>query len=240
MLVFIRDKVRSRRGISLLLVIMLILVLIMVVVISIPTVQYYKRRSEAIGCATALDTARRQLAAQVMGTDNIKSAKDAKKFVGYVMDGWDDLCPGGGNIYIVDRKNDDFPYDLVCGMHGADAKQRTRLNAQWVKEQIEDAVQKAKEKGNERLTSVAFTLNGEEIEALLTDDVTGWRRGSSSTSGLNGTMVRYGLAGYGTFGKDYHRSEGSLCYVSFVDDLYCANWSSIDGWTGDSYGVYGG
>lgn len=239
MLDCLQKKLRSRRGISVLTVIMLVLVLIMAVVISIPTVQYYKRRADAIGCATGLDTARRQLAAHVMATDSINSVEDAKKFVGYVMDGWDDLCPGGGNIYIVERKNDDFPMDLVCGMHGSDAKQRTRLNASWVKDQIEEALRKAKEKGDQRLTSITLTLNGEEVEALLTDDVTGWRRGSSSTTGLNGTMIRYGVAGYGIFGKEYHRSYGSLCYLSFVDDLYCANWSSIDGWTGSSYGISG-
>lgn len=236
-----QKKLHCRRGISLLVVIMLVLVAAMLVVVSIPVVRYYRKRSEAIGCATALDTAKRELLAEYMATDNIKTLKDAKKHVQYVMDGWDDLCPGGGNIYVAERENQEPPFELVCGLHGSDKQELTRLNASWVKEQIEAAVVTAKKRGNTSLTSVTLQLNGEEIIALLTENITGWKWGSSATKGLEGTMVRYGLAGYGDFARsDYKVSEGSLCYLSFVDENYCANWSSIDGWTGNSYGVYGG
>ena len=60
-------------------VVLLILVLIMVVVISIPTVQYFMRRSEELGCGTALDTARRQLATAYMSAGGFRSVDEAKE-----------------------------------------------------------------------------------------------------------------------------------------------------------------
>lgn len=231
-------KLRDRSGASrLIIVILLVLVFVMTIVISIPTVQYFIRRSEELGCGTALDTARRQLATAYMSSGGFKSVDEAKEVVTYVMDGWEDLCPGGGNIYIVDQPGDEMPYGLVCGMHDKDAKRRTRLNASWVLDQLREALRQSKLAGNPAPESIPLTLNGENLEVLLTDKKTDWKRGTSSTHGVEGTVVRYGISGIGDFEPTYYAvPAGDICYLSFADEHYCANWSSRGSWSGDSYG----
>ena len=135
------QKLNSERGISWLIAIMLVLVIILAVTSMIPSYRKYQEQGMRVACGTALDTARRQLAANFMlnGFEN-ESAEKAKEFVTYVMNGWDDLCPAGGDVYIVPKADSPMDWEIICGLHCSDSKLRTRLNAYNVREQLKEVL----------------------------------------------------------------------------------------------------
>ena len=133
----------NSRGMSWLIAVMLVLIIVLSITAMIPSYRRYQERGKALACATALDTARRQLATDYMsaGFENGK-AQQAKEFVGQVMNGWDDLCPDYGTVYIVPRDGDTLAWDVVCGLHNSDKKLCTRLNSDYVLEQLREAYSK--------------------------------------------------------------------------------------------------
>ena len=164
------------------------------------------------------------------------TAKDAKDLVTYAMNGWDDLCPGGGTVYVVENKNDwEIPYDVVCGLHDEDTKEATRLNASYVLYQIEEAVRQARAKGEAYPASVTVELHHRELTALLVDDFTGLRRGTATTKGVEGIVAYYSIVGHSDFGADSGLAEGEVWYFSYADEEHYAAWSSKQSWTGDCY-----
>lgn len=231
-------KLNSRRGISRLVVIMLALILILCIAIAIPIYQKYRRQAKIIACATGLDTARRQLASNFMfnGFENDK-AEEAKEFVTFVMNGWDDLCPEGGDVYIVPKANSELDWEIICGLHCSDKRLCTRLNAFNVREQLRNALLKEQALGNMYPETLPFTLHHKEYTAELVDESTGLRRGTRTTMGRekDGIVAYYSIVGHSDYGKDSGMKEGQIWYFSFADEEHCANWTYHDEWTGDSY-----
>lgn len=224
------------RGIARLTLILLILVGVMLMAAAYPIYRSFMDESARVGCVAALDTAHRQLAVDFLMVNGTPTAKDAKDLVTYAMNGWDDLCPGGGTVYVVEHKNgSELPYDVVCGLHDPDAKEATRLNAGYVLWQIEEAVRQAQAAGDPYPASVTVELHHKTITAQLVDDFTGLRRGTSTTKGLEGIVAYYSIVGHSDFGADSGLKEGEVWYFSYADENYCAAWSSKQSWTGDSY-----
>lgn len=229
-------KIRGRRGISRAVVILLVLVAVMLVVVSIPTYIYFRDRSRELGCGAALRSARGQVIQAYLFAGNKTSAKEVKEVASFAMNGWEDLCPAGGNVYVVETHGgeNEMPYDLVCGIHG-EAHQRCRLNAGYVLDTVRDQVTMALATGKEIPESVTMTLNGEEFTAFLTETPTGLKWGTSATVGVEGTVAYYGISGRGEVGADTDLPEGKVCYFSFADENHCANWSDRTAWIGSAY-----
>ncbi len=232
-------KMHSERGIARIIVIMLILVIILSITSLIPSYKKYQEQGKTLACATALDTARRQLASNFMlnGFEN-GSAEEAKKYIAYVMNGWDDLCPDHGNVYIVPKGEGLLDWDVVCGLHCADKKLCTRLNASHVLDELREALLRTQNEGNLYPESLPFTLHGKEYTAYLVDEPTGLKRGTRTTPGYEkmGIVAYYSLIGHSDFGSDCGlEGDGKLWYFSFADELHCANWDYHNSWTGDSY-----
>ena len=232
----LRSKLHSKSGISWLVAILLLAVIVLSITAMIPSYRRYQEKGKAVACATALDTARRQLASDFMigGFENGK-AEEAKGFVSKVMNGWDDLCPDYGTVYIV-KRTDDSPmdWDIVCGLHCSDKKLCTRLNADYVLGQLREALKTAQDEGIDYPESLTYTLHGKTRKAYLVDQSTGLKRGTSTTEGYDGIVAFYSIVGHSDFGAG-KGTDGKLWYFSYADEKYCANWSSNDGWTGDSY-----
>ena len=163
------------------------------------------------------------------------SAEEARDYVGFVMAGWDDLCPGGGTTYIVPKENSELAWDVVCGLHGSDRKQCTRLNADYVLEQLREELRSAQVLGTKYPEKMTVSLHHKPLEALITEEDTGLRRGTRATVGAKGTLVSYAIAGYSDFGTGRGVPVGEISWFSYADEEHCANWSAWDGWTGDSY-----
>ncbi|MGN0403845.1 MAG: hypothetical protein ACI4F1_01360 [Bariatricus sp.] len=229
-----RQKLHSKSGIAWIFVILLVLIGIMVILIAIPVYQYYRNRADEIGCASALNTANHQLSIEYL-QDGVFTAQKAKAVVTRAMDGWDDLCPGEGTPYIIENEQDAVPWRVVCGKHDEDTKERTRLNASNALEQIEKKVRSAQIQGEQYPERIVVAMNGEEYKAVLTDEDSGLKRGTDATSGVKGTVIYYSIAGHSEFGENSGVADGRVWYFSYADEEHCANWSSPDGWSGDSY-----
>ena len=232
----IRTKLHNQRGMSWLIAILLLAIIVLSITSMIPFYRKYQEKGNTLACATALDTARRQLASDFMVGGFVNgSAEKAKSFVAQVMNGWDDLCPEYGTVYII-RRTDGSPldWDIVCGLHGTDRKLCTRLNAEYALDQLKDALRVAQANGVQYPLSLEFTLHGKTHTAYLVDETTNLHRGTGTTKGYDGLVAFYSVVGHSDFGSGKGKN-GSLWYFSYADVEHCANWRSDNGWTGDSY-----
>ncbi len=225
-------------GISRMALIMVILVIVMAVVIAVPKIRAFNAGGEEVACAVGLDSARRRLAEDVIVNQGKEDARQAQEVVTVAMNGWDDLCPGGGKVYLVRTQDRNLPYDLVCGKHDSDTKRRTRLNAGYVLTQIDDKLAMRRLVEDEFPQTLTFNLNGEEWEAVLTDEPVTFKRGTATTKGYEKkkNVAYYGIMGHSEFGSDTGAEEGELCYFVFADPEHYAEWDPDEGWTGDCYG----
>ena len=231
----IRIKLHRNRGIARLVVILTVLALILLAAALYPAIQHFRFRADALGCLAGLDTARRQLADLYLFEGENSSAEEARDYVGFVMAGWDDLCPGGGTTYIVPKEDSELAWDVVCGLHGSDRKQCTRLNADYVLEQLQEELRSAQVLGTKYPESMTVSLHHKPLEARITEEDIGLRRGTRATVGAKGTLVSYAIAGYSDFGTGRGVPTGEISWFSYADEEHCANWSAWGGWTGDSY-----
>lgn len=231
-----RDR-KGRQGLSRITALLLVLVIVMSILIIIPTVRSCNANGESAACAAGLDTATRRLAQDIIEGDTNQDAQKAIEIVTTAMNGWDDLCPGGGKVYLVRTRKGDIPFELVCGKHDPDKKRCTRLNSNYVLSQLKEALRKSQLMGQPYPQELTFQLNGERWKARLTDEEMGFRRGTSTTKGYEKQRVAvfYGIMGHSTFKAGSGTEEGKICYFSFADEYHCAIWASDDGWTGDSY-----
>lgn len=225
------EKLHSRRGITLLAVLVIIAVLAVVVTVAIPAVKHYSRKADDFGCATALETARRQITIDHLTEVANESPERIATVVEKAMRSLDTLCPNGGEVYVVPTPDGDEPFALVCGLHGKDKKQNTRLNAQ----RMLDNVTASLAAGDEAPDAVEVTLHGKPLTVKRVEEPVDIKRGTATTSGYEGTVAFYGVAGSGEVGESTSAKEGSICYFVFADEDHCAVWKAGAGWSGDSY-----
>ncbi|MBQ7603333.1 MAG: hypothetical protein IJU75_00110 [Clostridia bacterium] len=225
----------DRKGISRAVAIMIVLIAILLVLVSIPIYIHFRSIYREMECMTSLDSAKRQMIDQFLFQFGDASKDELKEHVGYVMNGWDDLCPGGGTVYIVEDDDPtlEMPYRLVCGVHGEDARERTRLNADYTLSVIRDRVKYELIKGNPVPETVTVRLNGEDLVAKLVTTNQMVKRGTTYSAD-KGTVAYYGVAGAG-FDETYGVADGTVCYFGFADDWFCANWNPVKSWSGDSW-----
>ena len=226
-------KLGGSSGIAALIVILAILVLALAVVAAVPLYRNYREQGYEIGCVSSLTSANNQLAIETLSAGEM-TAGEAKAIVTRAMNGWDDLCPGGGTPYLAAAEGE-VPWRVVCGLHDKDTKERTRLNAAYVLKQLRQKIDLAQKLGDLTPPEVTVCLNGKEYRALLTEQETGMKRGTATTSGVKGTVICYSLAGHGTFSGEAPLPDGSVCYFCFADEEHCAIWKHREGWSGDSY-----
>ena len=230
------EKLKTTRGISRLIALLLVLVIFMCVAISVPTARHYWQQYRAGACAAGLDTARRRLAEQYLSVSG-QSAREARDAVAYAMAGWDDLCPSGGKVYLVETETDEPPYDLVCGLHDPDARLRARLNSGYVLEQLRDGLEASEKNGEPSPETLTFCLNGRHWKAWRTDTRRDFKWGTGIAKGLEklDAAAYYGIAGQGDFTAGGGVEEGNICYFTYAERTTFATWRAGDGWTGDSY-----
>ena len=230
---FGEQKLGGSGGIAALVVVLAVLVLALAVIAAAPVYRNYREQADEIGCVSSLTSANNQLAIETL-SEGDTTAGEAKAIVTRAMNGWDDLCPAGGTPYLVAAEGD-VPWRVVCGLHDKDTKERTRLNAAYALKQLRQKVDLEQKLGDLTPPEVTVVLNGKEYRVLLTEQETGMKRGTATTSGVKGTVIRYALAGHGAFAEEVSLPEGSICYFCFADEAHCAIWKHREGWSGDSY-----
>ena len=212
--------------------IMLLLIAVMLVVISVPAWRAYKYHADEIGCAASLKTARDSLVIEVLSEGEDLTVSSSRKTLVRTMPGQDNLCPAGGTVYLLPLENGS--YDLVCGLHDSDAKERTRLNASYAFGELETSIYKTRLSGQEVAETVVVELNGTELECVRVSEAPKIRRGTGTTEGYDGVVAFYALEGVDGW-QGSGADEGELCYFLYADEDHCAVWRAQDGWTGDSY-----
>lgn len=228
-------KLHSAGGVSRLVGILLVLVVVLLVAVLVPVYLRYQAQAQLFACNAALDNAQQELNNTYL-TSPAFTAAQGKEAVTAAMLGWTDLCPAGGDCYIMERDwYSDKPYELVCGLHNSDEKERCALNAKHVADDLREALRVARLEGEKVPDSLTVTLNGRAYSASRVVEATALRHGTGSTVGYSGTVIFFGVAGEGKVGEDSGLKNGELCYLSFADENYCANWSAKAGWTGDAY-----
>ncbi len=241
------DKLRSDRGgVSRLHVMIAVAILIMIVVIGIPGWRAFKQKSQEIACEQAMKSAGDGLIIEYLGSGGQEaSLEQAKDIIDVVMVTRDDICPAHGNIYLI--KEEHGIYQPKCGLHDKDKKERTRLNATFVRDNLIDARRKMKDKAGknwEEPESITLMVNGKPLEIMHVTEEEMIHRGTRTTNGYKGVVAYYGVKGDFEFsprGKaesQGHKDtikKGEICYIDYADPNYCAIWRSNVGWTGDAY-----
>lgn len=216
-------KLRSVRGVSRLAAILAGLILVLVVLISIPTIKYYYDESQRVGCRDALSSANRIIKEEYMLDGFQNSAEAARDAAEKAMLGWTDMCPAGGSVYLAERPGTNVGYEVVCGMHDPDAKERTRLNASNAMKQLEQTIRSCVLTKKDIPDTITVQINSKDLIAQRTDEDTNIKRGTSSTSGVSGTVLFFSV------------EDNRLSYLCYADEDHCAVWRLDNGWTGDSY-----
>lgn len=229
------NKLRSSSGLNRTVGILLILVAVMLVIVAIPAYHYYRALSAEIGCMSAMDTAKRQLTTEFLLRLGKMDAKEGKEVVTTAMLGYDDICPGGGNVYLLADGDPQYPFRLICGLHDEDKKLCTRMNGAYVKDAVAEELKKRQTQGDPFPASVPFSLNGKTCEAVLVEKPTGLRRGTASSIDYTGVVAFYGLAGYGDFAPSSAAGSGKIAYFCFADEEHGAVWTAEKSWTGDAW-----
>lgn len=216
----------ERGGTARILVILSLLILVMVVILSIPSWKAFRYKSQCIACDQAIKSAGDGLKIEYLDTYDESSVKEAQKTLDEVMPAREDICPAHGNVYMI--RNEQGIFELVCGLHSRDAARRTRLNAAYAGECLEEAhrniLEKAKE-GDTEPEKIRIRVNGKPLDCVYVTEKVDIRRGTSTTKDYDGTVAFYGTD-----------DAGDIDYFVFADEDHCAVWNKGDGWTGDAYG----
>lgn len=220
-------KLRDRRGgANRALVTLSILILVMVGIISVPTWKAFRYRSECIACEQAMKSAGDGLIIEFLNTYKEDSIKGARKTLDEVMPARDDICPTHGNVYLI-KEDENGIYEPVCGLHNGDAKLRTRLNASYAGNQLNETRRKILLKAKEGAPEpefIALKVNGKTLECGYVTEKPNIRRGTASTKGYDGVVAFYGT-----------NDKNEVNYFVYADEDHCAIWTAKDGWSGDAY-----
>lgn len=235
----VHEKFSSRAGkLPRAAAILLALVFIMIAVVSVPVIKHLRDHSREIGCMTALDTADKELRTAYLTSGCSLTYDQAKEAVTRAMNGWDDLCPAGGTVHLVYEEGEEMPYRLVCGIHGSDEKERTRLNAQYVFENLTEKVKVYYTANGKYPESVAVSLNGEELAVNASAAETGLHRGTDYSGDYKGTVAFFAVAGESEWADSFGAPKGSVSWFVFADEKHCARWDARLGWSLDNYVDY--
>lgn len=219
----------ERGGITRAAVILLVLIAVMLVVIAIPGWKAYKARADRIGCMASLKTARDSLAIEVITQGEDLTERTSKLTLARTMPGREKLCPAGGDVYFIPQENG--TYDVVCALHDADLKLRTRLSATHAADLAEDEYSRRLALGEDPDT-VTITVNGSALECVRVSEAVPIHRGTSTTSGYDGVVAFFAVEGdEGWSGTG--AVEGGICYFLYADEQHYAVWTPAKGWDGD-------
>lgn len=176
-------------------------------------------RMEARDCKLAMESAQQKIDKEAARHDPY-TEEQAKQAATQNVVSWEELCPYGGDCYLISDNGD---YDIFCALHGEDKMLCTRLNSAKAFEQVDRELRAQRALEKPVPDSIPIRLNGETLTARRTDADPGFRRTGSAAKGYKGTVVFY-LA-----------DEEGLHGFFFADDYHCANWNEAEDWTGDSY-----
>ena len=181
---------------------------------------------ERFGCAEAMKTAKDGLIIEYLGSFDEGTPEEARKAIASFMPAREDICPSGGNVYLIPRE--DGIYETFCGVHGRDEKQRTRLNASYALEKLQEKLRRERRLSDKEPDKVSIVVNSKDLDCIRVKEEVPIRRGTSLTMGYEGVVSFYRI-------REEDGTPGEIDYYLYADELHCAVWRESDGWSGDSY-----
>lgn len=224
---------RDRGGVNRTVAILLVLVAVMLCVVAVPAWKMFRYRSEKTACVQAMKSATDGLIIEYLHRMDDSSVEEAMETLDRVMVARPNICPAGGEVYIV--MADNGVYKTLCGLHDDDKQQRVRLNASRAKDLLTEKLRTERNALEEEPQDIEIPLNGKQLKCVRVRQEEALHRGTATTKGYEGVVAYYGVEGDG-FNTD-KVAEGEICYFLYADEYYCAIWRADDGWTGDSYKV---
>ena len=177
-------------GVNRLIAILLALLGVMLILLAVPAYLRYRENAEQIGCSFALRKAQDMMTVEYLFNDWKLTAQEAAAVVDRSRYARDELCPGGGDYFII-RQPDGVDYKVVCGLHDPDTRERTRLCSGAVMSRI----LKELETRNPAAKSVTVRLNGKKLTCHRVDADPGLKFGTKSDIDRKGIVCYYALTG---------------------------------------------
>lgn len=209
-------RLKDDRGLTRAALLMLCAIAVLLALLAVPAARRYHKRAETTACALAIASAQRKIDEASVGA--YLTEDEAKRVATQNVISWEELCPSGGDCYLVSGKDNSFT--IVCAKHTEDDRLRTRLNAESALSQLQ------LELDAKRLLGVvpdeaAVTLNGETLTVRRADEEIELARGTSASSEYKGTVAFFVA------------DAGGASYFAYADERHCAIWRDGDGWTED-------
>ena len=231
-------------GINRLIAILLGLTALLLVVMVIPTVREQKRSADEIGCVIALDKAQDMISEEYLFNDWNLTKQEASAVADKSRYSRDNLCPGGGDYFIVRDRDTATGFKVVCGLHDPDTQERARLSSGTALNRLSDELERLRKEEKTPPNKLKIKLNGKTLVCELVDSDPRLLFGTSTDIQRKGVVCYYALVGDADARKaveDKERldlsglKEGDVWYFGYADENHASVWKYRKGWSGDAW-----
>lgn len=211
------DKDQGVRG---LLWLLIFVVLVLAVMVILPIIQNRESKAEGYACTLAVRRAQDAVLVEFLSNPEM-TERQAAIAVDQSKLGRDELCPSGGDYYLVPQSGS---WRVTCGLHEEDTKLRTQINAARVLETLQEqlAARRRLELEPERIT--IMKINGMPLDVVMIAGDNGLRRGTDYSIDFDGVVSFYSL-----------NFSGEVNWFVYADENHAAVWKINSGWSGDAY-----
>lgn len=218
-----KEQGDKEQGIRSLIWLLIFVVLLLVVMVVLPLIQNREGKAETYTCTLAIRRAQDAILVEFLSNPEM-TEQEAYVVVDESKLAREDLCPGGGDYYLVPQAGGSWR--VTCGLHEEDTKLRTKLNASRVLEQLQDQLASRKRLGM-NMESMILNINGKPLDVVMLAGDNGLRRGTDYSIDFDGVVSFFSL----------NASEEVNWFV-YADVNHAAVWKINSGWSGDAYPKY--
>ena len=212
------DKDQGVRG---LLILLIFVALLLAAMILMPLIQNRERKAEGYACTLAIRRAQDAVLVEFF-SDPEMTEKDAAIIVDRSKLAREDLCPSGGDYYLVPISGGSWR--VTCGLHEEDTIQRTRINASRVLEEVQSQLANKRRLEMDVASSLLLNVNGKALDVQLLAGDNALRRGTDYSIDFDGVVSFFSL-----------NADGELNWFVYADENHAAVWKLSSGWSGDAY-----
>ena len=235
-----------RGGINRLVALLLCLIAVMVIVIAIPFAIRQKESADEFGCMLALKKASDTMSIEYLFQDWSMTRQEAAALVDRSRYDRDQLCPGGGDYFILWQPNAEPKYRVACGLHDDDTKERTRLSSGAALERLTNALDGLRDRGEDVPAKLEIVVNGKKLSCERVEGDPGLAFGTKTDIDRKGIVCYYALAGDDASRTELEQRErvdltglreGEVWYFGYADPNHASIWKYGKGWRGDAWPV---
>ena len=209
------------QGVRRLLILLIFVVLLLAAMIVMPLIQNRERKAEGYACTLAIRRAQDAVLVEFF-SDPEMTEKDAAIVVDKSKLAREDLCPSGGDYYLVPLSGGSWR--VTCGLHEEDTIQRTRINASRVLEEVQAQLANKRRLEMDIASDLLLNVNGKALNVQLLAGDNALRRGTDYSIDFEGVVSFFSL-----------NANGEVNWFVYADENHAAVWKLTSGWSGDAY-----